>query len=209
MVEPPAITILRLGAKHHSWISSLAKDGVSQTSGPAARYAQALYSLADDQQALDSVVSQMDNLGQLIDESPELRRMMASPLVDIHQARQAAFAVLDSYGFGKLVRDFVGVIVSNRRLALLPTIIAAFAALVAAKRGIITATVTTAHPMSDVQEQQLRARLIESGYGQVKIVRLVDPNLLGGLVLRIGSRLYDTSLKSRLQRLQYAMKGAA
>jgi F-type H+-transporting ATPase subunit delta len=187
----------------------LATDGAPQTSGPAARYAQALYSLADDQQALDSVVSQMDNLGQLIDESQEFRRLLASPLVDINQARGAAFGVLDSYGFGKLVRDFVGVVVSNRRMALLPAIIGAFAALVAAKRGIITATVTTAHPMSDVQEQQLRARLIESGYGQVKIVRLVDPNLLGGLVLRIGSRLYDTSLKSRLQRLQYAMKGAA
>ncbi len=187
----------------------MATDGAPQTSGPAARYAQALYSLADDQQALDSVVSQMDNLGQLIDESQEFRRLLASPLVDINQARGAAFGVLDSYGFGKLVRDFVGVVVSNRRMALLPAIIGAFAALVAAKRGIITATVTTAHPMSDVQEQQLRARLIESGYGQVKIVRLVDPNLLGGLVLRIGSRLYDTSLKSRLQRLQYAMKGAA
>jgi len=69
--------------------------------------------------------------------------------------------------------------------------------------------VETAHPLTDVQEQQLRARLIEAGYGNVNIVKQVDPTLLGGLVVKIGARLYDTSLKSRLQRLQYAMKGAA
>ena len=69
--------------------------------------------------------------------------------------------------------------------------------------------VTSAHPLSDVQREQLRARLIEAGYGNVDIRDSVDPTLLGGLVVRIGARLYDTSLKSRLQRLQYAMKGAA
>ncbi len=184
-------------------------DAVPQTSGPAARYALALYNLAFDQNALDEAVFQMQNLGQLIDESADFRRLLESPLVDINQARNAVFAVLASYGFGKLVHDFVGVVLENRRLPLLRTIVTAFADLVAAKRGVITATVTTAHPISDVQEQQIRARLIESGYGQVQIVKRVDPTLLGGLVLRIGARLYDTSLKSRLQRLQYAMKGAA
>ncbi len=187
----------------------MANDAVPQTSGPAARYAQALYSLAFDQQALDEVVSQMENLGQLIDESAEFRRLLDSPLVDLNQARSAVFEVMQRYGFGHIVHDFVGVVISNRRLALLRSIVSAFAALVAAKRGVITATVTTAHPITDVQEQQLRARLIESGYSQVQIIKRVDPSLLGGLVLRIGARLYDTSLKSRLQRLQYAMKGAA
>ena len=79
----------------------------------------------------------------------------------------------------------------------------------AERRGIITAHVASAHPLSDVQRQQLRARLIEAGYGNVNIIEAVEPDLLGGLVVRIGARLYDTSLKSRLQRLQYAMKGAA
>ena len=79
----------------------------------------------------------------------------------------------------------------------------------AERRGIITAHVATAHPLSDVQRQQFRARLIEAGYGNVNIIEAVDPDLLGGLVVRIGARLYDTCLKSRLQRLQYAMKGAA
>ena len=88
-------------------------------------------------------------------------------------------------------------------------IVGAFAALVASKRGIVVAHVTSAHPLSDVQRTQLRARMIEAGYGTVNIEDRVDPSLLGGLVVRVGARLYDTSLKSRLQRLQYAMKGAA
>ena len=73
----------------------------------------------------------------------------------------------------------------------------------------MVAGVSSAHPLTDVQREQLRARLIESGYGNVNLQETVDPSLLGGLVVRIGARLYDTSLKSRLQRLQYAMKGAA
>jgi len=187
----------------------LSSDGAPQTSGPAGRYATALYGHASDARALDEVVDQMAALGRLVDESPQLRRLLDSPLIDVNQARAAAFAVLNEQGFGKIVHDFVGVIVNNRRMALLRPIIAAFAALVAEKRGVITAAVASAHPLSDVQENQLRARLIEAGYSNVNIVKSVDPSLLGGLVVRIGARLYDTSLKSRLQRLQYAMKGAA
>jgi F-type H+-transporting ATPase subunit delta len=177
--------------------------------GLADRYAHALYSLAEDRSALDETVEQMASLGRLLGESADLRRLLNSPLIEMHTARQAIRAVLAAEGLSTLVQDFAGVVASNRRLRALPAIVAAFAALVAEKRGVVVAEVTTAHPMSDLQEQQLRARLIESGYGRVEILRHVDPSLLGGLVLRIGARLYDSSLKSRLQRLQYAMKGAA
>ena len=125
------------------------------------------------------------------------------------QARSAANAVLTEQGFGKTVSDFVGVVANNRRLAVLRAIVGAFGTLVAQKRGVVTANVASAHPISDVQREQLRARLIEAGFGNVNIQESVDPTLLGGLVVRVGARLYDTSLKSRLQRLQYAMKGAA
>jgi len=117
--------------------------------------------------------------------------------------------VLVEQGFGKLVQDFVGVVISNRRQNALRVIIRAFAALVAERRGVVVAHVQSAHPLTEVQEQQLRARLIEAGFGNVDIHKHVHPDLLGGLVVRIGARLYDSSLKSRLQRLQYAMKGAA
>jgi len=182
---------------------------IASGGGLADRYAAALYAFAEDSRALDAVVAEMEQLGRLIDASSDFRRLLGSPLIDIHDARKAALAVLEGEGFGKPVRDFVGVVASNRRLRDLRQMVAAFARLVAEKRGVITATVASAHPLSDVQRQQLRARLIEAGYGNVNIVEQVEPDLLGGLVVRVGARLYDTSLKSRLQRLQFAMKGAA
>jgi F-type H+-transporting ATPase subunit delta len=178
-------------------------------SGLAGRYAAALYAYASEARALDEVVEQMQALGRLIDESADLRRVLESPLIDVNQARNAVLPVLAEQGFGKTVQHFVGVVANNRRLRNLREIVGAFASLVAEKRGVVTASVVSAHPLSDVQEQQLRARLIEAGYGNVQIVKELDPSLLGGLIVRIGSRLYDTSLKSRLQRLQYALKGAA
>ena len=182
---------------------------IASGGGLADRYAAALYAHADDQHALDQVVSEMETLGRMIEASADFRRLLDSPLIDVNQATRAALAVLEQEGFSKPVRDFVGVIAANRRLRSLPSIVEAFAHLVAERRGIVTAHVATAHPLTDVQRQQLRARLIEAGYGNVNIHERVEPDLLGGLVVRIGARLYDTSLKSRLQRLQYAMKGAA
>ena len=175
----------------------------------ADRYAAALYAHAEDSHALDQVVGEMETLGRLIDASADFRRLLESPLIDVNQAKNAALAVLQQQSFSKPLHDFVGVVATNRRLRYLRDIVRAFANLVADRRGIITAHVASAHPLNDVQRQQLRARLIEAGYGNVNIIESVQPDLLGGLVVRIGARLYDTSLKSRLQRLQYAMKGAA
>jgi F-type H+-transporting ATPase subunit delta len=182
---------------------------ISSGGGLPGRYAAALYALADEQHALDAVVAEMAALGRLIDDSADLRRLLGSPLVDTATAQKALRAVLADQGFGKTVQDFVGVVVTNRRMAALRTIVSTFAALVAEKRGVVVAQVESAHPLTEVQEQQLRARLIEAGYSNVEIVKRVDATLLGGLIVKIGARIYDTSLKSRLQRLQYAMKGAA
>ena len=184
-------------------------EATSSRGGLSDRYAAALYALASERSALDEVVDQMAGLGRLIDGNADLQRLLGSPLVDLQTAQRALRAALTEQGFGTLVQDFVGVVATNRRLAALRGIVSAFAALVAEKRGVVVADVATAHPLTEVQEQQLRARLIESGYSRVEIVKRVDPSLLGGMVLRIGARLFDTSLKSRLQRLQYAMKGAA
>jgi F-type H+-transporting ATPase subunit delta len=189
--------------------SSTGATTIASGGGLTDRYAAALYALADEQHALDTVVSDMEALGRLIDASADFRRLLESPLIDVNQATRAALAVLQQEGFSKPVHDFVGVVVANRRLRNLRHIITAFAHLVAERRGIVTAHVASAHPLTDVQRQQLRARLIEAGYGNVNIHESVEPDLLGGLVVRVGARLYDTSLKSRLQRLQYAMKGAA
>ncbi len=182
---------------------------ISHGGGLVDRYATALYSLADDEHSLDQTVDQMAALGRLIDESEPLRRLLQSPLIDVAQSLAATRTVLEEQGFAPTIVKFVGVIAVNRRLARLRAIVSAFAALVAERRGVITARVATAHALSTVQRESLRARLIEAGYGQVNIEEQVDASLLGGITLRIGARLFDSSIKSRLQRLQYAMKGAA
>ena len=112
---------------------------ISSGGGVVDRYAAALYAHAEDVNQLDQVVLEMTNLGKLIDESADFRRLLESPLIDINQARTAAFAVLDSYAFSKPVRDFVGVIANNRRLRILRSIVNAFAELVAQKRGVVVA----------------------------------------------------------------------
>jgi F-type H+-transporting ATPase subunit delta len=182
---------------------------ISTGGGLADRYAAALYDLADEQGSLDQTVDQASALGRLIDESDDFRRLLNSPLIDIKQATDAARAVLEAQGFSPIMVRFVCVIAANRRLGRLRAIVSAFSSLVASKRGVVTAHVATAHGLSLPQREAVRARLIEAGYGNVNIDEQVDPGLLGGLVVRIGARLYDSSIKSRLQRLQFAMKGTA
>ena len=197
------------GSTHGDLGERVAWRARAQEGGLAERYATALYAQAEDQHALDATIEQMERLGRLIDASADMRRLLDSPLIDVHTAQKAARAVLAAEGFDTLVQNFAGVVIANRRQRELRGFVHAFAVLVSHRRGVVVAHVTTAHPLSDVQQQQLRARLIEAGFGNVDIHTHLDPGLLGGLVVRIGARLFDSSLKSRLQRLQYAMKGAA
>ena len=107
------------------------------------------------------------------------------------------------------MRNLVGVLISNRRLGIPLEVAQAFGAQLAPRRVQQAAMVTSAHPLSNTQRAQIAARLTEAGYSGVKLSEQVDPSILGGLIVRIGSRLYDNSIKSKLQRLQYAMRGAA
>lgn len=178
-------------------------------SGLAQRYALALLELAKDKKAVDSVAADLDSLSDLWKKDAAFRAFIEDPRLDSGAQRRGAFAVLERAGISGDVRNLVGVLIANRRLKALPQVIAAFGALLAEQRGQQTAEVATAHPLSDTQRTQIVARLTEAGYSNVKLVERVDPTLLGGLVVRLGSRLYDSSIKSKLQRLQYAMKGAA
>jgi F-type H+-transporting ATPase subunit delta len=177
--------------------------------GFAARYGAALYDLAFEEGKLDLVVEQMAAVGRLIAETPDLQRLIGNPLTDAAKAAPVLNKALEAEGFGPLVRNFGNVAVANRRLKDLPVLVAGFATYTAGKRGEQVATVTSAQALTDTQRNQLRARLTESGFGNVRLAESVDPSLLGGLVLKIGTRLYDTSLKSRLSRLNYSLKGAA
>ncbi len=187
----------------------MAKTSSNGETGYSARYAAALYELAFERQELDLVVDQMEALGSLIAESADFARLLRDPLTDAGKAAPVIDKALQEQGFCVTVRNFVNVAIINRRLRDLPNLVTGFAAYVAAKRGVIVADVTSAHPLTGVQRTQLTARLTEAGYGTVKLVEHTDPSLLGGLSLKIGPKLYDTSLKSRLSRLNYSLKGAA
>jgi F-type H+-transporting ATPase subunit delta len=158
---------------------------------------------------LDEVLPQAEALARLIDESPELRVVLKDVRLDIQKQQAAMSAILQAQGMGKLISDFVGVVIRNRRLSDLRQILAAVAAIAAKKRGEIEAEVISAQPLSVAQRAGVQGKLAEAGYSSVHIVEKVDPSILGGLVVRVGPWLFDNSLQSRLVRLHYAMKGAA
>ncbi|MFC0410780.1 F0F1 ATP synthase subunit delta [Roseomonas elaeocarpi] len=180
-----------------------------RATGLAQRYAQALLDLANERRTVDKVAADMETLLALWRDDDTFRAFVSDPRLDAASQMKGIFAVLDRAGVSGDVRNLVGVLVNNRRLAVLPTVATGFATLLAESRGQQTAEVTTAHPLSDTQRTQIAARLTEAGFGNVRLIETLDPSILGGMILRIGSRLYDTSIKSRLQRLSYAMKGAA
>jgi F-type H+-transporting ATPase subunit delta len=182
--------------------------------GLADRYATALLGIVDDLRqrepgAADRIAADLDRLFRLWQEDAGFRSFVSDPRLDAASQQRGAFAIIEKAGIGAEVKNLVGVLIVNRRLGRLPEVAAAFGAQLAARRGQQVAHVSTAHPLSDTQRAQVTARLTEAGFSGVTLQETVDPTLLGGLVVRIGSRLYDNSLKSKLQRLQYAMKGAA
>jgi F-type H+-transporting ATPase subunit delta len=175
----------------------------------AQRYAQALLELAKDKKSVDAIAADVENLATLARDDAGFRAFIADPRLDAQAQGKGTFAVLDRAGIGGDVKKLVGVLIANRRLGVLPGVLASFGTLLAEQRGQQTAEVTTAHSLSATQRTQIAARLTEAGYSNVRLSETVDPSILGGLIIKIGSRLYDTSIKSRLQRLSYAMKGAA
>ena len=183
--------------------------GSGATGGLAGRYARALLELAKDKRSVDAVAADIDRLGDLYRDDPGFRSFVADPRLDSAAQKRGAFAVLDRVGVGGDTRNLLGVLIANRRLNALPEVIGAFGSLLSEQRGQQTAEVTTAHPLSGTQRTQIAARLTEAGYSNTRLIETVDPSILGGIVIKVGSRLYDTSIKSRLQRLSYAMKGAA
>ena len=175
--------------------------------GLATRYATALFELARDSGALDTVAADLAALEKMIQDSADLRRLVRSPVIGRAQQGKAIDAVLEKAQVNDLTRRFVGVLAANRRLFALESIIAAYRQQLAKSRGELTAVVSTAQPMTDAQRAALDANLRRAVGVKVAVETKVDPSLLGGMVVRIGSRMFDSSLRSKLQRLQLAMKG--
>jgi len=182
----------------------------SATTGVAGRYASALFELADNAKALDQVAQDLDTFKRLLAESAELARLIASPVIGRELQGKALLAVLDAAGIQGLTRNFVGTVAANGRARELPAMAQAFLAELARRRGETSAVVTSAMPLTAEQLQQLTDALRGVlGGAKVSIDAQVNPDILGGLVVKVGSRLFDSSIRSKLQRLQLAMKGVA
>ena len=180
------------------------------TTGVAGRYASALFELADNARALDQVAQDLDTFKKLLAESPELSRLIASPVIGRDLQGKALLAVLDAAGISGLTRKFIGLVAANGRSRDLPAMASAYLGDLARRRGETSAAVTSAVPLTPQQLQQLSDALRSVlGGAKVSIDAHVNPDILGGLVVKVGSRLFDSSIRSKLQRLQLAMKGVA
>ena len=177
-------------------------------SGVAGRYATALFELADQAGALDTVAADLQGLSGLIDTSVDLKRLMRSPVFSTDEQAAAMSAILTKAGVQTLTQNFIGVVIANRRIFALQDMIRAYGQLLAQSRGEISADVTSAHPLGDPQVAALKEALNAAMGRDVQIETRVDKELLGGLVVKVGSRMIDSSLRTKLNNLKFAMKEA-
>ena len=164
--------------------------------------------MAEEAKQLDAVADDLRGLKSLLEDSDDLRRLVRSPLIDRQVQTAAMMAVLEKAGVGDLTRRFVGVVGRNRRLFAMGAMIDAFLAMLARRRGEETAYVSSAAALSDGQLERLAETLRKAVGSKVRVETEVDPALIGGLVVRVGSRMVDSSVRTKLQRMQLAMKGA-
>jgi F-type H+-transporting ATPase subunit delta len=170
------------------------------------RYATALFELAEADQAFDEVERDLARFGEMMDSSEDLVRMVRSPVFSADEQERAVAAVLDKAGIGGLTGNFIKLVARNRRLFAIRDMIRSYRALLAEHRGEVTAEVTSAEKLSDAQLDALKDELRISIGRDVQIETRIDASLLGGLVVKVGSRMVDSSLRTKLQSLKIAMK---
>jgi F-type H+-transporting ATPase subunit delta len=182
-------------------------DSNNPTSGVAERYAQALFTLAHEQNVTDAVADALRNFGGMIEQSADLKRLVLSPAFTAEEQQKAVGAVLNQFGFGGITANFIKLVASKRRLFVLPDMIRAFLALNDKAKGVERADVTVAAPLSSDQSAALQETLRQVSGGQtVKVNVNVDPSIIGGIVVKLGSRMVDASLKTKLNSLRTRMK---
>jgi F-type H+-transporting ATPase subunit delta len=187
-----------------------ARDAVAgedkTVSGMAGRYASALFDLANESSQVDQVQADLARFKALLDGSDDLKRLVKSPVFSADDQLKAIAAVLDKAGIGGIAANLVKVVASNRRLFAVESIIRGFNALVAKARGEVTAEVTVAEDLSAANSKTLSAALKDVLGKEPKIEVKVDPTILGGLIVKVGSRMIDTSLRTKLNSIRTAMK---
>lgn len=171
------------------------------------RYATALFELAREEKQIESVETSLSRLRAALDQSDDFRTLTTSPVVSREEAAKGIAATANALALDPITTRFLGVLAQNRRLGQLPMVIRNFRMLAARHRGETTAEVTSAHPLDDTQVAQLKTQLRQRVGRDVAVELNVDPTILGGLVVRIGSQMIDSSIRTRLNSLAHAMKG--
>ena len=172
----------------------------------AGRYASALFDLASENGSVTAVESDLQALDKALAESPALAALLTNPKIGRADAARALAALAKAMKLSPLTANFLGVLAQNRRLAKLADVIRAFRTIAAAQRGEVTAEVASAHPLTDAQVETLRQKLTAREGRTVKLTTRTDPDLLGGLVVTLGSKRIDASIRTRLNTLAQAMK---
>ena len=178
-------------------------------SGMAGRYANALFELALDNKAVDAIKADLDRFDALVGENPDLSRLVRSPVFDADEQLRALAAVLDKAGIAGLAANFLRVVTTNRRLFAVRDMIRAYRALVARHKGEVTAQITVAEPLSDKNRDALKDALKSvTGGKDIDFDVKIDPAIIGGLIVKVGSRMVDSSLRTKLNAIKIAMKEA-
>jgi len=178
----------------------------SIVSGMAGRYATALFDLALEERALDAVKADLDRFDALVAESADLRRLVRSPVFTAEEQTRALAAVLESAGIRGLAARFLQVVASNRRLFAVRDMVKAYRTLVAAHKGEASAEVTVAEQPNEQHIAAIKDALKAVTRKDVQIDVNVDPTIIGGLIVKLGSRMIDSSLRTKLNMLKHAMK---
>ena len=185
--------------------SSVAQVETSM-SGVAGRYGAALFELANESGTADAVSGDLKRFAAFIEESPDLKRLVTSPVFTADQQKAAVGAVLDRAGIGGIVANFIRLVAQKRRLFVLPAMIRAYETLLARKKGIVPAEVTVAEAMPEQLLADLKSALAKTAGSEVSLAVKVNPDIIGGMVVKLGHRMFDASLKTKLNALRVAMR---
>jgi F-type H+-transporting ATPase subunit delta len=196
-----------MGQQFRFWSFSRVETSGGIRASLAGRYASALFDLARGQKQIESVDKSLDALGQALLDSKDFNELVTSPLVSREEAGKAFDALAPTLGLDALTANFLGVLARNGRKSQLQPVIRAYRRLAAEHRGETTAEIVTARPLNDDQLAQLRSQLRTRAARDVTIDATVDPNILGGIVVKLGSQQIDASIRTKLNRLASAMKG--
>lgn len=183
----------------------MADDDLTVT-GMAGRYATALYDLAEESKSVNAVAADLDRFAALLEGSDDLKRLVRSPAFSAEEQLAAVGAILDKAGISGIAGNFIRLAARNRRLFAIEGMIRAFRALVARAKGEAVAEVTVAETLSDAKLDEIRAALAATVGKDIKLNVKIDPAILGGLIVKVGSRMVDSSLKTKLNSMKLAMK---